>query len=259
MCGRYASRTTPGELSEHYGVASDGERAADLGQRYNVAPTDQVYAVVERANPDDAGDVDEVRRELHDVRWGLVPSWSRDPAIGNRAINARIETLSEKPMFRKAYLKRRCIIPADGYYEWVEDRDENGKKYKQPYFLHPAESRGPLSFAGLFEFWRDPSKADDAPDRWLWSTTIITCAATGPAGEVHDRTPLAIPDERIDAWLDPALQDPAKIAKVLAGVQPPLLGVQAVSTRVNKVGNDDPDLIAPLPKSEEKELQLKVA
>ncbi|MDR7255051.1 putative SOS response-associated peptidase YedK [Nocardioides sp. BE266] len=247
MCGRYASRTTPGELAHLYDVPSDGAKAHDLGERYNVAPTDQIYAVLDRTDPENPG---ETRRELHDVRWGLVPSWSRDPSIGTRAINARIETLGQKPMFRKAFQQRRCIIPADGYYEWVQRIDEAGRKYKQPFWLHPAANTGPLSFAGLYEFWPDPSKPEDAPDRWLWSATIITCAATGPAGEVHDRTPFVIPDDRIDAWLDPRMKDPDEIAPVMARVQPPLLGVREVSTRVNKVGNEGPELIVPLSEAE---------
>ncbi len=254
MCGRYASSQTPGELAEQF--SADGVDAADLGARFNVAPTDPIYAVLERAKPGDRADV---VRQLRDVRWGLVPSWAKDPSIGSRLINARVETIAEKPSWRTAFRKRRCILPASGYYEWMPEHNEMGKAYKQPYYLRPAAG-DTLSFAGLYELWPDPTKDedDDAADRWLWTAAIITCAATGPAGEVHDRTPLVIPDDRVDAWLSPGLQHPKEISEVIAGIRPPLLGVRAVATTVNRVGNDGPELIAPLTASAETELQLSV-
>jgi putative SOS response-associated peptidase YedK len=159
-------------------------------------------------------------------------------------INARVETLAQKPAWRAAFGKRRAIIPASGYYEW-SPREHDAKIRKQPYYLH-APDDGPLAFAGLYEFWRDHSKTDDDPDRWLLSTTIITADATGPSGEIHDRTPLILPEDRISAWLDPARTEPEHIYEVLDGIRMQPLHVRPVSTRVNRVANDGPDLIEPV-------------
>lgn len=254
MCGRYASLRSAQELAEVYGA--ERFEAADLGQQYNVAPTDSIYAVLDRAPKDDP---EHVQRQIHTVRWGLVPSWAKDTKGSARRINARVETVADKPSWRKAFRQRRALIPASGYYEWVADTNADGKTYKQPYYLHPAAG-GVLNFAALYEWWRDPTKAGDAPDRWLWSAAIITCAATGPAGEVHDRTPVAIPPDLVDAWLNPAATDPAQALDVIAGLMPPLLGVRAVSTEVNRVGTNGPQLIEPLTKTtSEPTIQLAVA
>jgi putative SOS response-associated peptidase YedK len=210
----------------------------ELTESFNVAPTDSVYAVVEHDRDD------KIERQVRDVHWGLVPSWAKDVKIGNRLINARVETLAEKPSWRSAFRKHRAIIPARGYYEW-SPRDHDGKVRKQPYYLHPADD-GVLAFAGLYELWRDHTKADDDPDRWLWSAVIITTDATGPSGEVHDRTPLILPDDRVDAWLDPHRTEPDDIYEVLDGIVMQPLDVRPISTKVNKVGNDGSDLLAPL-------------
>ena len=238
VCGRYASSRPSSDLADLYRASVQTE---DLGPSWNVAPTDQIYAVVDRLDKE-SGEVD---RQLHSVRWGLVPSWAKDVKIGNKLINARVETIAEKPSWRTPYRRRRAVIPADGYYEWVSESDDAGKTYKQPYYLHPATGAG-LSFAALYDWWPDPAKDEDDPTRWLCSAAIITCAATGPAGEVHDRTPVILPADRVDAWLDPALQDPAGIADVLAGIRPPLLGIRAVSREVNRVGTNGPELIEPI-------------
>ncbi len=238
VCGRYASTRSSDDVADFYVAAVKG---AGLGAQYNVAPTTSIYAVVDRQDKESGA----IERQLHDVRWGLVPSWAKDTKIGSRLINARVETIAEKPSWRTAYRRRRAVIPADGYYEWVAETDEAGNTFKQPYYLHPAAGTG-LSFAGLYEWWPDPEKDKDDPDRWLWSAAIITCEATGPAGEIHDRTPVILPADRIDAWLDPTCQDPAAIAEVLEGIRPPLLGIRAVSREVNRVGTNGPQLIAPL-------------
>lgn len=185
-----------------------------------------------------------------------MPSWAKDVKIGNRLINARVETISEKPSWRAAYRRRRCVLPADGYYEWMAET-ENGKTIKQPYYLHAGA--GGLSFAGLYELWPDPARAADDPDRWLWTAAIITCAAEGPAGEVHDRTPVILPRDRVDAWLDPARTDPDAIAEVVTGLHPPLLGIRKVSRQVNRVGTNGPQLVAPLTGQADGELQLHQA
>ena len=252
MCGRYVSVKARADLlTEYNAVRAEGP---ELRESYNIAPQTLIYAVLDRADPEHP---EHVQCQVHSVRWGLVPSGSPDPKIGNKLVNARVETLSSKPSWRTAYRKRRCLIPADGYYEWQpEQRD--GRAVKQPYYLHPAGG-GLLSFAGLYEWWPDPSKAEDDPDRWLWSAVIVTTDATGPAGEIHDRTPLILPAERIDAWLDPHVVDPDKIVQVLTGVQGPPLEIRSVSREVNRVDTNGPQLIEPLPNQADRPLQLALA
>ena len=160
MCGRYAASRSPDDLVEEFEASVQLEQA--LPASYNVAPTDAVYAVVERTPRDEPEAPPQ--RQLRTVRWGLVPSWAKDPKIGSRMINARVETVAEKPAFRKAFAKRRCLLPADGYFEWYGE--ERGKK--QPFFIRPADG-GVLAMAGLYELWRDPSVPADADvDPWPW-------------------------------------------------------------------------------------------
>jgi putative SOS response-associated peptidase YedK len=173
---------------------------------------------------------------LHTLRWGLVPSWSKTRTGAAKMINARIETLASKPAFRAALRRRRLILPAAGYYEWVPVVNSDGEIAKQPYYLHPAD--GLLAFAGLYEWWHD-----DAADSWLLSCTIITTPATGPLGEIHDRTPFCLPRQRIADWLDPALTDTTAIEQLLEPMQLDL-DARPVSTLVNKVGNNGALLIA---------------
>jgi putative SOS response-associated peptidase YedK len=225
------------DLVELWGAAPIGP---ELRESFNVAPTNSVYGVVEHVDKADG----EVERLARGLQWGLVPSWAKDSKIGNKLINARVETLAEKPSWRTAFRKRRAVVPAAGYYEWAP-REQDGKVRKQPYFIHPADD-GVLAFAGLYEMWRDPTKADDDPDRWLWTTVIITTEATGAAGEIHDRTPLILPPDRINAWLDPNRTEPDQVYDVLDGIVISPLEVRPVSTKVNRVGNDGADLIDPL-------------
>ena len=141
------------------------------------------------------------------LRWGLVPSWAKDPSIGNRMINARMETVAEKPAFRRAFAKRRCLLPADGYFEWypTEELTAAGKPRKQPFFIHPKDG-GVLAMAGLYEIWRDPTRDEDDPDAFRWTCTVITTDAEDDLGQIHDRMPLMVERERWGQWLDP---DPA--------------------------------------------------
>ena len=138
------------------------------------------------------------------LTWGLVPSWAKDPSIGNRMINARMETVAEKPAYRRAFAKRRCLLPADGYFEWypTEERTKAGKPRKQPFFIRP-QDHGVLAMAGLYEIWRDPTKADDAADRFRWTCTVITTDAEDSLGHIHDRMPLMVERDRWSDWLDP--------------------------------------------------------
>jgi putative SOS response-associated peptidase YedK len=185
----------------------------------------------------------------------LVPSWAKDPKIGNRLINARVETLADKPSWRGPFRRQRAVIPAAGYYEWAP-REHDTKVRKQPFYLHPIDPHGVLSFTGLYEMWRDPTKKRSDPARWLWTAVIITTDASGPAGDIHDRTPLILPRDRVDAWLDPSRTEPDEIYEVLDGIVLQPLAVRAVSTRVNRVGSDGPDLIEPLAKHRDEPLQL---
>jgi putative SOS response-associated peptidase YedK len=249
MCGRYVSVKSRADLQTLYDVTRPSD--VEIPASWNVAPTQQVYGVLERTEKDGPA----VERQLRALRWGLVPSWAKDQKIGSRLINARAETLADKSSFRAAFAKRRAILPAAGYFEW-QPVDCDGKVRKQPYFIHPADG-GVLSFAGLYELWPDPAKDKDDPDRWIWSATIITTDATDPAAsEVHDRTPLILPSDRIDAWLNPELTDAAQVQKLLTGIEMPALEVRPVSTEVNKVAINKPDLIEPLEDEVDRPLAL---
>jgi putative SOS response-associated peptidase YedK len=238
MCGRYAASTRPEDLVEEFEVVQPPERV--LPPSYNVAPTDQVYAVMERP-PHGEPDAEPVRT-LRTVRWGLVPSWAKDPSIGSRMINARMETVGDKPAFKRAFAKRRCLLPADGYFEWYGET----KGKKQPFFITPSDGR-PLAMAGLYELWRDRSKGDDDPDRWLWTCTVLTTSAEDDLGRIHDRMPLLVERERQAAWLDPARDDPDELRSLLVPAAPGRLMAFPVSTEVNSVRNNGPSLIEPIP------------
>ena len=239
MCGRYAASRRPEDLVEEFELADTPEPA--LPPSYNVAPTDTVYAVVERV-PREEPDAAPVR-SLRTVRWGLVPSWAKDPGIGSRMINARMETVADKPAFRRAFAKRRALLPADGYFEWYGE--ERGKK--QPFFIRPADG-GVLAMAGLYELWRDPSVPTDAEtDPWLWTVTVLTTTATDDLGRIHDRMPLLVEKQRYAEWLDPAVDDPDELRGLLVPAAPGLLMAYPVATTVNNVKNNGPELVDPLP------------
>jgi putative SOS response-associated peptidase YedK len=170
-------------------------------------------------------------------------------------INARVESLADKPSWRGPFRRQRAVIPAAGYYEWAP-REHDAKVRKKPYYLHPTGPSGVLSFAGLYETWRDLRKDKFNPTRWLWTAVIITADATGPAGDIHDRTPLILPRDRVDAWLDPSRTTPNQIYEVLDGIVLEPLAVRPVSSRVNRVGTDGPDLIEPLSTHLDEPLQL---
>ncbi len=234
MCGRYAA-TADHELLEE--VFEIDEVAGPLPPpKFNVAPTDPVPAVVERL-PKDVPDAAPVRR-LVELRWGLVPSWSKDAKGGARMINARFETVADKPAFRRALATRRCLLPADGFYEWysAEALDARGKPIKQPFFIRPADG-GLLVMAGLYEFWKDPA------GQWLSTCTVITTKAIDRVGHLHDRMPMTVPQAQWDDWLNPRLG-----AEAIELLSDPVddLEIYAVSTLVNRVANDGPDLIVPL-------------
>lgn len=210
---------------------------------YNVAPTKEVYAVVERPPSKDGPEPPE--RQLRVLTWGLIPSWAKEPSIGNRMINARMETVAEKPAYKRAFAKRRCLLPADGYFEWypTDEHTKAGKPRKQPFFIRP-QDHGVLAMAGLYEIWRDPDKAEDDPDRFRWTCTVITTQAEDAVGHIHDRMPLMVERDRWDAWLDPRAGGDVDL---LVPAAPGRLEAYPVSTLVSNVRNNGPELLDPLP------------
>jgi putative SOS response-associated peptidase YedK len=251
MCGRYASSRRPEDLVEEFEI-DKVEVKEPLQPDFNVAPTKQVYAVVQRpvAADDKQGPSE---RQLRAVRWGLVPFWAKDPGIGNKMINARMETVHEKPAFRRPFASRRCLLPADGYFEWypTEQRTKAGKPVKQPFYIHPADG-GVLAMAGLYEIWRDPTRDEDDPARFLWTCTVITTSAEDSVGHIHDRMPLMVERDRWDAWLDPtAADDPDALKGLLVPAAPGRLEAYPVGTAVNNVRNNGPELVEPLPAEDE--------
>lgn len=233
MCGRYASSASNDLLAELFEVEESVEPLP--GPSWNVAPTDAVPAVVERP----AAGGDHPVRKLVALRWGLVPSWSKDAGGGARMINARFETVAEKPAFRRAFAARRCLLPADGYYEWYTstELDSRGKPVRHPFFIHPSDG-GLLAMAGLYEFWKSPA------GEWLASCTVITTQAADALGRIHERMPMVVPSDGWADWLDPGFGgDPRGL--LLA----PGAGLEAhlVSRAVNNVANNSPDLVRPVP------------
>ncbi len=212
-------------------MAYEAEYAGvDWDARYNIAPTQAVPVV--RQDPKEP-----VRRASL-MRWGLVPYWAKDVNIGSRMINARAETAADKPAFREALDRRRCLIPADGFYEWKR----NGKS-KQPYCFELAD-REPFAFAGLWDCWLAPDGAS------LETCTILTTTPNQLLADIHDRMPTILPRDRYDLWLDPGLQDLAAAAEILKPFNAALMRCYPVSERVNNVANDGPDCsepITPLP------------
>jgi putative SOS response-associated peptidase YedK len=246
MCGRYGASWEVDDLVAEFDLASvDVGVEERLEPDWNVAPTKPVYAVVTR-RPRGEPAADPSRR-LVTLQWGLVPFWAKDPKSGARMINARIETAAEKPAFREAFVKRRCLLPADGYYEWYTPENAGPRTPKQPFFIR-RHGGGPLAMAGLYEFWRNPAAARDDPSAWLRTCTILTTTATDAVGHIHDRQPLFVDPAAYAAWLDPDPADPAALTDLLTTD----VGLEAypVSTAVNNHRNNGPELIDPLPEAE---------
>jgi putative SOS response-associated peptidase YedK len=237
MCGRFVSASSPQLLVERFGVTEVG--FDDHAPDFNVTPRATVPIVRERAR-------EPVARVLSLVRWGLVPSWAKDPTVGDRLINARAETVATTSSYKTAFRKRRCIVPADAFYEWTS-KDKVARLPKgtprQPYLVHRRDGE-PMAFAGLWEIWRDESIADrDAPDAWLRTCAIVTTNANALLAPIHDRMPVMLPEASWDAWLDPANPDPAALEAMLVPAPDDSLEVYPVSPRVNKPENNDPSLI----------------
>jgi putative SOS response-associated peptidase YedK len=223
MCGRFTLFEPDKVLSREFGVSG----FPALSPRYNIAPSQPVATV--RSAPGGIG------RELALLRWGLIPSWSKDPAIGNRLINARAETVREKPSFRNAFKRHRCLIPASGFYEWL--RWERGK---QPYFVRMCDSHT-FAFAGLWDRW-------ESPDEGVIETcAILTTAANAVLAPIHDRMPVIVPSGEYDRWLDPSPKDPDSLTSLLVPFPPEEMVAYPVNPRVNAPSTDDLGCIAPLP------------
>lgn len=231
MCGRYVSATGRPELLEQFAARADTEEP-DVPD-WNVAPTKPVTAIMTRRR--DGGP----QRLLRVLRWGLVPSWAKDLSIGSRLINARIETAAEKPAFRAAAGRRRCLLPADGYYEWQPVSSGEGKSRKQAWFVAGSDGR-PLAMAGLWEVWHD---ATGAP---VLSAAVITGDAVDELGHLHDRSPMLVAPDDWAAWLDPGADD---AAAALTLARPPAHGqliARPVSAAVGNVRANGPELIEPI-------------
>lgn len=239
MCGRYSVSRDADELAREFEVDRVDVREK-LEPDYNVAPSRQVPIIVDRFP---GGDEDaKPERRLTRVRWGLVPAWAKDIKVGYKMINARVETAHEKPAYRRPFARRRCLLPADGYYEWYGE--VKGKK--QPFFIRPRNG-AVLAMAGLYEIWRDPSKEEDDPDRFLWTCTVLTTTAEDSVGQIHDRMPLMLEPKKYGDWLDPRVTDVDKVRSLLIPAAPGRLEAYPVSPAVNSVKNNSPDLMAPLP------------
>jgi putative SOS response-associated peptidase YedK len=233
MCGRYVSATPPDQIAAYFGAEAP---EALLDPSYNVAPTNDVYAVLS----------DGSTRHVDAFHWGLVPLWAKDPKIGSKMINARSETLAEKNAYKSAFKRRRCLIPADGFYEWKKDPDAPPKAKKQPYFIHRPDGE-PYAFAGLWEVWKGPNK-DQEPMR---SCTIITTSPNEPMAEIHDRMPVILPPSAWDTWLDRDVDDLELLGKLLVPSAPQIITMHPVSIEVNNVRNDGEQLIEEAPPLEQ--------
>jgi putative SOS response-associated peptidase YedK len=240
MCGRFVATSPPDQIAAYFGA----EVAVDtLGENFNVAPTQDIYGVVA---PRD-GDADSTPR-LEAFHWGLIPSWAKDRKIASRMINARAETLADKPAFRGLFKKKRLLVPMDGFYEWkpgTEDgpRTAKGKPAKQPMFIRRKDGQ-PLAVAGLWTAWKDPDeKADDGSAFWLHSATVVTTAASEAMAPIHDRMPVLVPRSHWGEWLDPTNDDVDSLSTLFDMSGDESLEMYPVSTEVNNVRNNRPELI----------------
>ena len=216
MCGRYTLKTPDGALVEQFEI---DEYPSSITASYNIAPTQEVAAVI----------AEDEKRKLQMLRWGLIPSWADDPSIGNRMINARAETVSQKPSFRKAFKERRCLVLADGFYEW--QRIQGGK---QPYYIHMKDG-SPFAFAGLWETWRNGQE--------IRSCTIITTEANELVGGIHNRMPVILPPEDYELWLDPDFEEKEALTSFLRPYPSDVIEAYPVSRRANSPSNNAPDCI----------------
>lgn len=220
MCGRFTVRMDARESARVFGVSSEG---GEYTPSFNVAPAQKVPVVL----------IQDGQRVMDTFQWGLIPSWAKDPAIGNRLINARAETVAEKPSFRQAFLRRRCLILADGFYEWKRE----GKR-KQPVHI-TLKDRSGFAFAGLWEHWQSPG------GETVKSCTIITTEANEFMRPIHHRMPVILPKDKENTWLDPATADREVLLALLLPYPSDLMQAVPVSTFVNRPGNDGLECVLP--------------
>ncbi|MGO1517361.1 MAG: SOS response-associated peptidase [Arthrobacter sp.] len=248
MCGRYVMARAIGDLVAE--AEAEADDALQLRKSWNVAPTTDVPIVLERLLDD------EVVRQVHVAKWGLVPSWAKDPSVGVRAFNARSETVLEKPTFRAAIKARRCAVPVEGYYEWK--KSGTGKTAsKRPYFVH-REDDSLIFFAGIYEWWKDPTKAEDDPERWLLSCSILTMASPEETGEsevldelhgLHDRLPIPLDRAAMSEWLNPGDREAGPLVEQVRDEAHEVAGgwsLREVGSAVGNVRNNGPELIEPV-------------
>lgn len=220
MCGRFAMS---GDIDFYRGYyAVDEVTTESLDQSWNVAPTDETYVVAEH----------EDRRELGRMGWGLIPHWSDTPK--SIQINARLESVATKPAFKRALSLHRCLIPADGFYEW-EPREQG----RTPHWIYRADGH-PMTFAGIWSAWKDRETGE-----WRRRFAIVTTKAEGVIAAVHDRMPVALPDDLWGRWLDRDLTDPEEVVGMVRTIDPDLYMEHAVTSRVNSVHENGPDLVEP--------------
>jgi putative SOS response-associated peptidase YedK len=221
MCGRFTLRAKPSALSEEF----DLHEVPNLRPRFNIAPNQPVAVV--------RFDLHEGARRFDFLTWGLVPSWADDAGIGDRLINARAETVAEKPAFRHPFRTRRCLVIADGFYEWQR---QDG--WKRPFFVHMKDDR-PFAFAGLWEHW----EKDEEP---IYSCVLLTTDANEVLAPIHDRMPVILPRSAYDLWLDPSVHDPKRLEPLLVPFPADQMEAYPVSRLVNDPGNDVPECMAPV-------------
>jgi putative SOS response-associated peptidase YedK len=235
MCGRFALFTPPVRLARYFQATLGDDVDPEQPPSWNVAPTTPVLAV--RAHRPAAGRL--LKRTLTMLRWGLIPSWAKDPSAGSRLFNARAESVTNRPSFSSAFASRRVIIPADGFYEW----HKLNSGAKQPHFFSRADGE-PLAMAGVAESWWDKRAPDDMPP--IRSCTIITTSAGPDMDGIHDRMPVVLSPDAFDRWLDPENEDVSELTALLRPTPSGTIAHHPVGPRIGSFRNDDPQLIEPI-------------
>ena len=239
MCGRYAAKKDPATLAVEFD-AVDTTGPDHPGPDYNVAPTKRVFTVVQRHPRDEEGkpDPERTERSLRVMKWGFVPHWAKDPSVGSRMINTRSESVAEKPAFRSAIKRQRCLMPADGWYEWRREG-----KLKQPFYLTKRDGSS-LALAAIWSTWRAKDAEEGEPP--LVTCSVLTTEAVGPLGEIHDRMPLVLPEDAWRAWLDPDREDVSELLVPPTMELVDVLELRPISDEVNNVRNNGPQLLEPI-------------
>jgi putative SOS response-associated peptidase YedK len=244
VCGRFVVARAVGEIQTIFEV---DEIIGDVpGVSYNVAPTQPIAIIVDRAfeKAPDGAPLGELAREIHAARWGLVPRWAKSPTEHAPLINGRIESILEKPSFKDSVVRRRCVIPASGYYEWHVGSDGT----KQPFYITAGED-GMFALAGLYEWWSDPTKDAKDPARWLLSATTLTKHTAPELAHIHDRNPVLLSPDTFEAWLDPHIEGNQELLDAVASDSDLVAGEAGffkVGNEVGKVSNNSEALIKPI-------------